>query len=767
MVESVPFGRYKLLNLLGEGGMARVFRALMSGPMGFEKEVALKQISSKVTQDERVVRALVNEARLGGQLRHKNIVEIYEFDHVDEVGPGGLPGRRHYYLAMEYVNGWAVDIVLRTLRKRRQWMPPTVVVEIMAAVSEGLAYAHGLKTRDGASLNLVHRDLKPGNIILSRDGEAKLMDFGIAKADTNLYKTTAEDVTKGTPIYMSPEQVTGGTLDNRSDLFSMGSVLHELLTLQVPFQGDNLLAIMHAVLNARIDDAVARVRGRCEELVPVVERCMAKDRDARYPDAKALGRELRSIGRRLDGPSLIEWLEELEPHLPKARQTGDWGADGEPSVVIGVVGSTSAAGRTMAEGEPPQVFSLGEADSGAATGAFAVEAEVSPALLAPDPAPSDEVPGVGGMDAEVDISMFDDEDDAEAPAAEGPAEDEPDRPLVARKPKDTDDLYPGSLPASEFPELTDFFGGDTPALSPQAAEPVAPEGGGGSPVQKARDDEDQYPGSLGASQFPELADLFGGGEAPSEGNPFGDVRGEPFGSSPEALFGDAPAEEFGSSPEALFGGGPDAAAQPFDPNAPAADNLSGRGRSEPSPFVVKEEAGWEARSARAQGAASHEPESRSRAGLVRALLMAAALGGGLLVWAGSSSPDGVLQGITALASSLLAGVGERPPTGPAPVSAETPASESTPSPTPTPAPTPDERGPMGYGTVELDASPWANLFLDGDLIGQTPLKERVRAGHHRLEFQCGSCDPPQNRVIEFDLRRQGQYKRRIQFEQVR
>ena len=320
----VTFGRYKLVNLLGEGGMAKVFRAVLSGPMGFEKEVALKRIDPRLTADERIVKALINEARLGGQLRHKNIVEIYEFNQVDG----------NYYMAMEYVDGWTLDGVVRRIRARGEFIPPSVVVEILMSVCRGLDYAHSLKDKTGLSMNLVHRDLKPGNIILSRQGDVKIMDFGIAKSDSNLYKTTAADVTKGTPIYMSPEQVTGGKLDARSDIFSLGSVLHELVTNEVPFQGDNLLAIMHLVLNADIGAARMRVADRAPDLEVVLGRCMARDREQRYSTVSEVERHLREIRRKVDGPSLLDWVEEVGVVMPAPVRAGEFGPDGAPQAIV-------------------------------------------------------------------------------------------------------------------------------------------------------------------------------------------------------------------------------------------------------------------------------------------------------------------------------------------------------------------------------------------------------------------------------------------------
>jgi len=362
MNEGIPFGRYRLMCLLGEGGMAKVYRAVLSGPMGFEKEVALKRLDPRLTADERMVRGLINEARLGGQLRHKNIVEIYEFNQVNS----------NYYMAMEYVDGWTLDTVVESVRNARTSFPPSVVVEILAGVCKGLDYAHKLQSKDGKALNLVHRDLKPGNIIVSRGGDVKVLDFGIAKADTNLYKTTAADVTKGTPVYMSPEQVTGDPLDARSDLFSLGSIMVELITLDVPFKGDNLLAIMHAVLNADSRAAIAQVEVKFPELVPVVRTAMAREVADRWASASDVEKALREVRRAIPaGPTIAEWIEELGGRLPMAKQNGQWGPDGAPAPMT--VGPTREADvdslsfSSLPAFDPPSspAMSVGSATGGA------------------------------------------------------------------------------------------------------------------------------------------------------------------------------------------------------------------------------------------------------------------------------------------------------------------------------------------------------------------------------------------------------------------
>ena len=332
--EGVPFGRYRLVGLLGQGGMATVYRALMSGPMGFEKEVALKRLHEEVTQDERLVRSLVNEARLGGQLRHPNIVETYEFNEIAGT----------YFMALEFVRGWPLDALLRHCRTTEQELPLTVVCEILSQACRGLHHAHELTDRGGQPANLIHRDLKPSNIMVSRGGAVKIMDFGVAKAATNLYKTTSADAIKGTPIYMSPEQLMAKELDRRSDIYSMGAILHELVTLRIPFDADSLPAIIFQIVECDLEGCIERVSARHEPLTGLLLRCMAKDREQRFDTARELSRAIRDLSRGLPpGPTLLEWIEDTEDELPSAPSIGDFGTLGRP---IGVLDDRS--------GQPPQ-----------------------------------------------------------------------------------------------------------------------------------------------------------------------------------------------------------------------------------------------------------------------------------------------------------------------------------------------------------------------------------------------------------------------------
>ena len=325
------FGRYQLLGLLGKGGTARVYRALRPGPMGFGKEVALKIIDRDSSLTEESAMSLVNEARLGCLLRHRNIVSIDELDIVDDT----------FYIAMEYVDGWPLDQLLVTQSRSGGLVPLPTVLEILIEVAEGLEYAHTLTAKDGTELNIVHRDLKPGNVMISRRGEVKITDFGTAKATTNV-RQTQEGFTRGTPAYMSPEQVTGKPLDGRSDIFSFGALLHELVTLKMTFPGENLATVMHQVLEGDLRPARDRVASIAPALEPVLKRCMNRDPAGRYQSAGTVAADLRRIRARVGSrPTAAEWLAGLKAELP-VWTTGEFGWEGVP-------GARPAGPRTITE----------------------------------------------------------------------------------------------------------------------------------------------------------------------------------------------------------------------------------------------------------------------------------------------------------------------------------------------------------------------------------------------------------------------------------
>jgi len=315
--EALPasYGKYELVELIGEGGMARVYRALQTGPMGFRKEVALKQILPHVSRVEKMVKALINEARLGGNLRHPNVVEVYDFGQVDD----------SMYIAMEYIRGHTLHEVLDRTESQGP-IPPRIVAQIAQQLCQGLAYAHAATDVDGRPMNLIHRDLKPANVIIDANAVVKIMDFGIARADTNLFTTTT-GMTKGTPVYMSPEQVRkceDRPIDGRSDLFSLGAVIGEMVTGRTVFSGTELYEILHKIAGADTREAMQQIGHLAPPLVPVLQRALKEDRDERYPDAESMGQALAECAGALEGdeelgPWLRGWMGDA-PATPGSRE---------------------------------------------------------------------------------------------------------------------------------------------------------------------------------------------------------------------------------------------------------------------------------------------------------------------------------------------------------------------------------------------------------------------------------------------------------------
>jgi serine/threonine protein kinase, bacterial len=299
--EPTHFGKYELLELLGEGGMASVFRAVLSGPGGFRKQVALKQIRPNIASDDKMVQLMFNEARLGGHLRHKNIVEVYDFGQEGDT----------YYLAIEFVDGFTLaDLLLRT--RDRGPIPARIVANVVMQVCQALAYAHAAADDQGRPMRLVHRDLKPANVMVRRDGLVKLADFGIAKAETNVTHTTT-GLTRGTPAYMSPEQVTGGKsapLDHRSDLFSLASITAELLTGERAFGDEQMLDLMNRIAAADVAEPLDRVVQVAPPFLPVLRTAFQRMPVDRFEDAAAMGKEVRRIYDKLPPAEerLTSWL---------------------------------------------------------------------------------------------------------------------------------------------------------------------------------------------------------------------------------------------------------------------------------------------------------------------------------------------------------------------------------------------------------------------------------------------------------------------------
>jgi eukaryotic-like serine/threonine-protein kinase len=295
-------GPYELLRRIATGGMAEVYLARRAGPHGFQKTVAVKRILPQFARDPDFVAMFVDEARVCARLGHPNIVQVFDFGEED----GEL------YMAMEYVDGTTGARLVRAVAARGEEIALDVCLHVALSILRALDCAHGARDEEGRPLSLVHRDVSPGNVLIDRNGAVKLTDFGIARAAEIERRTDAGQL-KGKLGYMSPEQVVGREVDERSDIFTLGIVLAEMLILRPLFSGgkelDVLIRIRDADLSA-IDRAGARVP---EDVRAVLFRALARDPLLRWPTAAAFAEALEEIVRRRRlqvGPSRLALLIE-------------------------------------------------------------------------------------------------------------------------------------------------------------------------------------------------------------------------------------------------------------------------------------------------------------------------------------------------------------------------------------------------------------------------------------------------------------------------
>jgi serine/threonine-protein kinase len=284
MQRAQQLGRYQLLDRIAYGGMAEIYRAKTFDQEGRAHLVAVKKVLNHLTTDDEFVKMLVDEAKLTALLQHENVAQVYEFSHTGD----------EYFIAMEYVDGKDVRALLERHRQKKQFIPAEHVAWVVMEVANGLYAAHTQKDSNGRAMHIVHRDVSPSNVLLSYNGEVKLCDFGIAKA-TSTRVQTKTGVIKGKVKYMSPEQAMGRRLDHRSDLFSLGTVMYEMLALEAPFIAATEVELIFAVRDAVKRD-VREINGNVpNELAAILERLMSRSRSQRFQSGKELALALRGF----------------------------------------------------------------------------------------------------------------------------------------------------------------------------------------------------------------------------------------------------------------------------------------------------------------------------------------------------------------------------------------------------------------------------------------------------------------------------------------
>ena len=279
----VKFGKYYLLDKIATGGMAELYRAKLTGAEGFEKLLAIKRILYHLNSEDKLVSSFIDEAKLAAILHHPNIVQIYDFGFMNET----------YYIAMEFLFGKDLRFTIKKALEKGFPIDFSNALYIVTQLLSGLDYAHTMHDFSGNPLKIIHRDIGPQNIFITYDGQVKIIDFGIAKAATQDTNTQAGTI-KGKVSYMSPEQANGDTIDHRSDIFSAGIVMYELLTFRKMYEGDTFQILAKA--RKGLFEPAEKINSNLPGFIyDILNKALEKDPSKRYQTAEAMCRDIDSF----------------------------------------------------------------------------------------------------------------------------------------------------------------------------------------------------------------------------------------------------------------------------------------------------------------------------------------------------------------------------------------------------------------------------------------------------------------------------------------
>lgn len=373
------FGPYEVYERLGVGGMATVHRAKERGIEGFERVVALKRLLPHLAEDASFVRSFVREAKLASMLQHVNIVQIYELGRVGT----------QYFISMEYISGKDLRQVLRHTRKVTGAAPMHITVGILLQLCDALDYAHTKTDENGQPLQLVHRDVSPSNLILTQSGHLKVIDFGIAKAQSIHHKTQTGNRVKGKLAYMAPEAIAGRDLDARSDLFAVGIIAHELITARPLFASKNDYQTILKIQRGDVLPPSTFNQACPPELDAIVAQALARDVDQRFESAADLREALTALRHQYQLPAgpreiaaWLSWAFSLDaPSTSFALTTSESGFTSNSAARSGTHAASTT--RTPPRGSGARPPSLPPARAQTLTGPPGLIAELAPRAHSP------------------------------------------------------------------------------------------------------------------------------------------------------------------------------------------------------------------------------------------------------------------------------------------------------------------------------------------------------------------------------------------------
>ncbi|MFH1807274.1 MAG: protein kinase [Pseudomonadota bacterium] len=304
--EALPrtFGPYTLIKLLARGGMGEIYLARTTGLAGFQKYCAVKKLLEKFTHDNDVTTRFIDEAKLGARLCHPNVVQVSDLGRIGD----------ELYMAAEFVDGFDLRRILRFCHEKKKRIPLDTALFVVREILSGLAYAHKQVDAEGRRINLIHRDISPQNVLVSFEGEVKIIDFGLAKSTQRSQETQA-NVLLGNFGYMSPEQARGKKLDERTDVYSVGIVLFELVTGTKRFIDDNPMSLLEKVAHPAPLMPSERAEGVPTEVDAMYARAVDADLERRYRDAAHFRDEVTRVLHRINPRAAREHLAGFLEHL--------------------------------------------------------------------------------------------------------------------------------------------------------------------------------------------------------------------------------------------------------------------------------------------------------------------------------------------------------------------------------------------------------------------------------------------------------------------